>query len=134
VHKEQRDMPVFALTVAKGGPKLTLNTSDPNGLRRQQVRAANGQRREEFTNTSMKELALLMLVEVDRPVVDQTGLQGKYDFKLSFTNDESRAPTDGSAPPGLFTAIQEQLGLKLKPVKAQTDVLVVDAVEHPSAN
>jgi uncharacterized protein (TIGR03435 family) len=48
--------------------------------------------------------------------------------------DESHAPTDGSAPPGLFTAIQEQIGLKLEPVKAQTDMLVVDAVERPSAN
>jgi uncharacterized protein (TIGR03435 family) len=133
-HKEQREMQVFALTVAKGGPKLTLNTSDPNGLRRQQVRVADGERREEFTNTSMKELAVLMLVEVDRPVVDQTGLQGRYDFKLSFTNDESDAPTDGSVPPGLFTAIQEQLGLKLAPAKAPVDVLVIDHVEKPSEN
>ena len=133
-HKEQREMPVFALKVAKGGPRLALNTSDPNGLRRQGVRESNGQRKEEFTNTSMKELAMLMLVEVDRPVVDQTGLQGKYDFKLNFTKDESRAPTDGSVPPGLFTAIQEQLGLKLKPVKAMADVLVIDKVERPGAN
>jgi hypothetical protein len=49
-------------------------------------------------------------------------------------NDPSGAPADGSAPPGLFTAIQEQIGLKLEPVKAQSDVLVVDAVERPSAN
>jgi uncharacterized protein (TIGR03435 family) len=66
--------------------------------------------------------------------VDQTGLTGRYDFQLIWTADESRAPTDGTAPPGLFTAIQEQIGLKLEPVKAQIDVLVVDAVERPSAN
>jgi uncharacterized protein (TIGR03435 family) len=71
---------------------------------------------------------------LDRPAVDQTGLTGRYDFQLIWTADESRAPTDGSAPPELFTAIQEQTGLKLEPVKAQTDVLVVDAVERPSAN
>jgi uncharacterized protein (TIGR03435 family) len=67
-------------------------------------------------------------------VVDQTGLTGRYDFRLLWTFDESKAPTDGSAAPGIFTAIQEQIGLKLEPVKAQTDVLVVDKVEHPSAN
>jgi uncharacterized protein (TIGR03435 family) len=66
--------------------------------------------------------------------VDQTGLAGRYDFQLIWTADDSRAPTDGSAPPELFTAIQEQLGLKLEPVRAPIDVLVVDAVQHPSAN
>jgi uncharacterized protein (TIGR03435 family) len=53
---------------------------------------------------------------------------------MKWTADESQAPTDGSAPPGLFTAIQEQIGLKLEPVKAQIDVLVVDAVARPTAN
>jgi uncharacterized protein (TIGR03435 family) len=133
-HMEQREMPVFALTVAKDGPKLEKNTINPNGLPRQNVRGGNGQRRLEFTNTSMKDMTLLMLLEVDRPIVDQTGLPGRYDFKLNFTNDESRAPTDGSAPPGLFTAIQEQDGLKLEPVRAPAPVLVVDAVERPGAN
>ena len=133
-HMEQREMPVFALTVAKDGPKLTPSQGDPNGLPRQQVNGGSGERRMEFTNTSMKDLTLLMLLEVDRPIVDRTGLKGKYDFKLSYTNDESRAPTDGSAPPGLFTAIQEQDGLKLERVKAKADVLVVDAITRPSAN
>ena len=133
-HMEQREMPVFALTVAKDGPKLTPSKGDPNGLPRQQANGGSGERRMEFTNTSMKELSLLMLLDVDRPIVDQTGLKGKYDFKLAYTNDESRAPTDGSAPPGLFTAIQEQDGLKLEPVKAKADVLVVDKVNMPGAN
>jgi uncharacterized protein (TIGR03435 family) len=64
--------------------------------------------------------------------VDQTGLAGRYDFQLKWTFDESKAPPDGSAPPGLLTAIQEQLGLKLEPVKATTDVLVLDAVVSAS--
>jgi uncharacterized protein (TIGR03435 family) len=63
---------------------------------------------------------------VDHPLVDQTGLKGRYDFTLKYTYDETQAPTDGSAPPNLFTAIQEQVGLKLEPVKAPADVLVVD--------
>jgi uncharacterized protein (TIGR03435 family) len=133
-HMEQREMPVFALTVAKDGPKLTKTTGDPNGRPSQSVRGGSGERHIEFTNTSMKDMTLLMLLEVDRPIVDQTGLQGKYDFKLNFTNDESRAPTDGSAPPGLFTAMQEQLGLKLEPVRAPAPVLVVDSVQRPTAN
>jgi uncharacterized protein (TIGR03435 family) len=71
---------------------------------------------------------------MDRPVVDQTGLKGRFDFRFVWTFDESRAPVEGNSAPGIFTAIQEQLGLKLEPVKAETDVLVVDKVEKPSAN
>jgi uncharacterized protein (TIGR03435 family) len=85
-------------------------------------------------NISMGEFALIMKFFMDRPVVDQTGLAGRYDFQLRWTFDDSRVAPDSNAPPGLFTAIQEQLGLKLEATKAQTDVLVLDAVKHPSAN
>jgi uncharacterized protein (TIGR03435 family) len=134
LHREQREMPVFALTVAKGGAKMTANASDPNGWMDQQNSAANGRDVENLKNTSMADLAQILQFRVDRPVVDQTGLKGRFDFKLQWTTDEAKAPTDGSAPPGLFTAIQEQIGLKLEPVKAPAEVLVVDAVERPSAN
>ena len=60
-------------------------------------------------------------------------MKGRYDFTLKWTFDESQAPTDGSAAPAIFTAIQEQIGLKLEPVRAPTDVLVVDKVERPGA-
>lgn len=133
-HKEQREMPVFALRVGKDGPKFTATKSEPGTTPNQQVNNGPGYRALRFTNYSMPQLALMMLVYVDRPVVDQTGLTGQYDFNLSFTYDETRAPTDGTAPPSLFTAIQEQMGLKLEPVKAPAEVLVVDAVEKPSAN
>jgi uncharacterized protein (TIGR03435 family) len=134
VHHDQREMQVYALTVAKSGPKLEPSKGDPNGLPRQDAHTSAGERRVGFTNTSMKDLVLELLIEVDRPVVDRTGLDGRYDFKLAFTKDEANAPTDGSAPPGLFTAIQEQMGLKLEPVKAPADVVVVDAVQRPTAN
>jgi uncharacterized protein (TIGR03435 family) len=127
-------MPVFALTIAKGGPKLTPNTSDPDGLMDQRNTEVNGQHAETLKNTPVSELALILQFHVERPVVDQTGLTGRYDFHLIWTADESRAPTDGSAAPNLFTAIQEQIGLKLEPVKAPADVLVIDQVERPSAN
>jgi len=70
---------------------------------------------------------------VDRPLVDQTGLTGRYDFSIRYTYDEVHA-TDPNAPPGLFTAVQEQLGLKFEPVKAATDVFVIDHIERPSPN
>ena len=133
-HKEQREMPVFALRVSKDGPKLTPTRTESGTTPNQQVNNGHGYRSLRFTNYSMPQLALMMLVYVDRPVVDQTGLPGQYDFNLSYTYDETVAPTDGTAPPSLFTAIQEQMGLKLEPVKAPAEVLVVDSVERPSAN
>jgi len=133
LHKEQREMPVFALTTARGGPKLTENPSNPKGLPIRNVRVGNGQRTDTFTNTSMSDLASMLLFSVDRPIVDGTGLKGRYDFKLQWTTDEGKTTTP-DAPPGLFTAIQEQLGLKLEPTKAMADVLVVDKVERPGAN
>jgi uncharacterized protein (TIGR03435 family) len=88
---------------------------------------------------------LLQSTTLDRPVVDQTGLVGKFDFTLAWTPDEAQlanlgirnppAPTnDPAAPPGLFTAIQEQLGLRLDSTKAPADMLVIDRVDRPSAN
>jgi uncharacterized protein (TIGR03435 family) len=71
--------------------------------------------------------------EVGRPVVDKTGLTGKYDFTLDYV-PVAKAATDDSGGPSIFTALQEQLGLKLEPAKAPMDVLVIDAVERPAAN
>lgn len=133
VHREHREMPVFALTVAKGGAKITANSSDPDGLPNQHGSHGSGWVKYQYKNTSMPELALMLLGWVDRPIVDQTGLKGRYDLQLKWTTDDAHA-SDPDAPPGLFTAIQEQSGLKLEPVKAPADVLVVDAMERPSAN
>jgi len=133
-HVEQREMPVFALRVGKDGPKLT-SASHPGALvNKQQVRGGEGYRTLTFTSTSTKDLSVLLLQYVDRTVVDQTGLKGQYDFTLKYTYDETRAPADGTAPPSLFTAVQEQLGLKLEKVKAPADVLVIDHIERPSEN
>jgi uncharacterized protein (TIGR03435 family) len=135
MHHEQREMRVFALAVAKGGPKMAPSADDPNAPMHENDSQSGGQATMSVKNVSMGELAgMLMRLFLDRPVVDQTGLVRRYDFQLRWTQDETRAPTDGSAPPGLFTAIQEQLGLKLEPTKAQADVLVVDGVERPAAN
>jgi uncharacterized protein (TIGR03435 family) len=133
LHHEQREMPVYALTVAKGGTKMTPSTGDPNGLPSEHGGGGGNIRNFHFTNTSMQDLALFMLVEVDRPVVDHTGVQGRYDFPLKFSKDDVNTP-DPEAPPRIFTAIQEQVGLKFEPVRAPADVIVIDKIERPSAN
>ncbi|MGD0798568.1 MAG: TIGR03435 family protein [Acidobacteriaceae bacterium] len=132
-HREQRELPVYAITVAKGGAKLTRSASDPNGPMDESGSGSGTALSMKFTNTSMADFGMIMQFVVDRPMVDRTGMAGRYDFVLRYTYDEARA-TDPNAPPGLFTAIQEQLGLKLEPVKAPTEVLVVDTVERPSEN
>jgi uncharacterized protein (TIGR03435 family) len=134
VAREQREMAVFALRVAKDGPRLK-NASNPGPrVNQQRVQGGPGYRTLQFTSTSMQDLSVMMLQYVDRPVLDQTGLKGQYDFELKYTYDDARAPTDGSAPPSLFTAIQEQLGLKLEPAKAPAEVLAIDHVERPGPN
>jgi uncharacterized protein (TIGR03435 family) len=82
----------------------------------------------------MEEFSMMLQFMMDRPVVDETGIAGRWDFVLSWTPLDAAETTDPNAPPGMFTATQEQLGLKLEPVKAPADVLVVDKVERPSAN
>jgi uncharacterized protein (TIGR03435 family) len=133
-HTETREMPVYAITVAKGGEKMARSTGDPNGAPDENDNGNGGLETMRLTNVTMGEFAPDLGYFLVRPAVDQTGLTGRYDFQLRFTEDESKAPVDGSAPPGLFTAIQEQIGLKLEPGKAQVEVLVVDAVERASAN
>lgn len=133
-HREQREMPVYALTVAKGGPKMAKSVGDPNGLGSDQDRENGGQRSIQTMNETMGDFTGNLLYYTDRPVLDQTGLSGRYDFTLKWTFDDSRAPTDGSAAPSLFTAVEEQMGLKLEPVKAMADVLVIEKVERPGAN
>jgi len=135
MHHESREMSVLALRVAKGGMKLTPDTSDPNGLPSHDYKHNAAEVSGTFRNTSMHDLALMLLGQVDRPIVDQTDVQGRFDFQLRWTRDEAATAAPGvDVPPGLFTAVQEQLGLKLEPAKAAADVLVIDKVERPGAN
>lgn len=152
-HKEQREMSAYVLEVGKGGQKLTPNESKgplpglgfspgPTGLTLRVMNATMG----DFTG-------FLQVLVLDRPVVDRTALTGRYDFKCTFTPDDSqfngRPPhvpppantesaatpaADVAAAPSLYEAIQEQLGLKLTSEKTNVDVVAIDAVEKPSAN
>lgn len=133
-HTEQRELAVYALTVAKGGPKIVKSAGDPNGLPDENDRENSGQRTMQVENMTMREFCLLLTYFMDRPVVDQTRLEGRYDFRLEWTFDESRTSTDVNAPPSVFTAIQEQLGLKLEAVRTPAPVMVLDAVHRPDSN
>jgi uncharacterized protein (TIGR03435 family) len=142
-HEETKDLSVYVLSVAKGGPKFTKSASDPSsppGL-------GGPPGRYMVRNATMEEFAEVMQGTLDRPVVDQTGLKDRYDFVLKWTPDESqyggRVPPPNSgdngaaaadAPPPLFTAIQEQIGLKLDAMKAPAKVMVIESVQKPSAN
>jgi uncharacterized protein (TIGR03435 family) len=82
----------------------------------------------------MRRLAEILTERVGRPVLDQTNLAGPYDLALEWSAGET-AGTDRDSPPSLFTALQEQLGLKLEPVKAPVESIVVDALERtPTEN
>ena len=141
-HRDKKELSVYALTVLKTGHKLTKNETDPNGLpglffRALGVFPVRNATMGDFTGT-------MQAIVLDRPVVDQTGLQGRYDFTLTWTPDETQfggrggqapPPADATtAPPGLFTAIQEQLGLKLESTKLPVDVVVIDRIEKPTDN
>jgi uncharacterized protein (TIGR03435 family) len=131
LHKDTREMPIYALTVAKGGP--LLNTANPQEPVNTGNSGSGGQRTLKFTNMSMPNFALNLNFYEDRPVVDQTSLPGYYDFTLKWTFDLASEGEPG-APPSLFTAVREQLGLRLDAVKGFAEVLVIDHVERPSEN
>lgn len=141
-HRDKKELSVYAIVVGNKGPTLTKSAANPNGLPSLLFRGLGVL---PASNASMADLAMVMQSAVlDRPVVDQTGLAGRYDFTLTWTPDETqflsmgvrippRAP-DAPGPAGLFTAIQEQLGLKFESTRAPVDVIVVDKIERPSQN
>jgi uncharacterized protein (TIGR03435 family) len=132
-HFEKREQAVYVLTVARTGPKLTRSESDPS--------ASGGMGfgppgNFGATNATMADVAEALGQGVlNRPVEDQTGLTGRFNLRLTWTPDGlATARENPNALPDFFTAIQEQLGLKLLSTKAPVDVLVIDQVERPSAN
>ena len=145
-HREQRELPVYAIQVAPGGPKMKETAAAPNDPQGFGFRGLGDL---VVRNMSMKDFAFGMQSAVtDRPVVDQTGLTGRYDFTLKWTPDDSQfaqfrgavppqppaAGDNPNAPPSFYTATQETLGLKFTATKAIDDVIVIDHVEKPSAN
>ena len=145
-HYEKRELPIYAITVAKGGPKLTPSIATADDLERFHWQRRLGDLK--VTNMTIPEFAVWFQKNVtDKPIVDRTGLTGRYDFTLTWTPSESEflqfrragwinsTPTnDAKAPPGLYTAFQEQLGLQLRATKAPVPIMVIDHAERPSPN
>jgi len=134
-HRDQQELSVYTLTVAKGGVKVS-NSQAVNGTPAAIFRAAGSV---SLNNESMADFARLLQANVlDRPVVDQTGLAGRYNFALVWTPDQLiGAPVNPNAiapPPDILGAVQQQLGLKLDASKARVEVFVMDKVEKPSEN
>lgn len=155
ISHESQELPVYVLVVAKNGPKLTPATPPPPPP------AENGKPSDPPRKTGMQGIrshgpgelqglsaTIGLLVDVlsrqpglgDRLVLDQTGLTGHYDWTLKWAPDMATDPANPAAPagdpslPSLFTAVQEQLGLKLESQKAPVDVVVIDRIEKPSPN
>ncbi|AFL89253.1 antirepressor regulating drug resistance protein [Terriglobus roseus DSM 18391] len=141
-HREQKEFSIFALEVAKDGPKLkatSLSPTDPSSVGpgmvypQKIVMPARNATMNDFTS-------LLQRAVLDRPVVDMTGLTGRYDFTLEWAPDENQfggelhpASEDAPSPP-LFQAVQQQLGLRLYARKGPVSAMVIDQVEHPAPN
>lgn len=134
VHKESREEQIYDLTVAKGGPKMTVVTT-PEG--RQGISGNRG--RSQGFAAPMSMMAMNLSNLVGRPVIDKTGLTEKYDWVLEYdpnvsgsANPESTASDEQR--PTIFTALQDQLGLKLETTKGPVDTYVIDKIDRPSEN
>ncbi len=127
-HGDTRVMSTYIVTVAKGGP--LLKPARPDELVNTGNSGDRTQRTVRFTNMSMQEFARNLTLYEDRPVVDRTALPGRFDFTLKWTYDVSAEPQP-DAPPSLFTALKEQLGLQMNAVKGPAEVLVIDHLEKP---
>jgi uncharacterized protein (TIGR03435 family) len=133
-HREAKEMPVYALVVGKNGVKFHESAAGPEPS----VHYAVSGRTWMATAAKATAQDLLKIIDnsiVDRPVIDKTGLTGEYDIRVTFTPQippYARNPDPDDIP--IFSALQDQLGLRLEPQKAPIEVLVVDHVEKPSAN
>jgi uncharacterized protein (TIGR03435 family) len=168
-HRETRELPIYALVVAKGGLKMKPSAPDPpptsddgskpdappkpgdpaaNDKPRMGRHSLmmNGRGHLESTGTNTTMLGHILSSQLGRTVEDKTGLTGNYDYALQWTPDDVGAPMGGDTGPGkgdvssdaggptLFTALEEQLGLKLESSKTTVDVVVIDHIDLPSEN
>ena len=158
IHRETRQGPVYELALGKGSPKLKPlqdGSCTPVLVGHPLPALASGQhycrnvvgpRSVDFEGGTLSMLAGLLGLILDRPVIDKTGITNYFEIHLKFSPDDSAAPRPATADPGspaavsspdapgIFQAIQEQLGLKLVPAKGPVDVLVIDHIERPSEN
>jgi uncharacterized protein (TIGR03435 family) len=159
VHWETKEMPIYELVVAKGGLKIKEAAPEkpadpdqprpgppppmardangypvlPPGDRAMMMMIGNGKAVRRARRETMQQTATQLSFQLGRPVVDATGLTGKYDFDLRWQNSSASAAADGDSGPDLPQAIQEQLGLKLEAKKGPVKILVVDHAEKTPA-
>lgn len=141
IRRDTKEMPVYALVVAKNGPRLKESTGEGTG-----IRAGRGEISGDKVAIAM--LARILASRVGRPVLDRTGLKGNYDFKLEWTPDLGEGSAKAGGPldkgegasaadpsgPSIFTALQEQLGLKLESTKGPVEIIVIERAEKPTEN
>jgi uncharacterized protein (TIGR03435 family) len=132
VHTEVKTLPVYEMSLTKDGPKFKESTSTGNGSSTHTHNIPHGTELN-ARNVTMASFAGTLYSEVHRTVLDKTGLAGKYDIDMKWSPDDAATP-DPDAGPSVYTALQEQLGLKLQSAKGPVETLVVDHVEMPSAN
>jgi|SRR5580698_65489 uncharacterized protein (TIGR03435 family) len=159
-HSEKKEVGGYQLVVAKGGPKLAASAGDPKQNDDPEKRAAPfkftldkegypelppgrnfsgaagyGRARYRFADESMNDFAGVLGGHIHQPVVDATGLTGKYDFVVSWSFDATQPNAPADSGPSIFAAVQEQLGLKLESKKVPVDTVVVDHIERtPTEN
>jgi len=137
VHFVKKDFPAYNLFVAEGGPKLTETPSDkvtvtvsgPSCLHKR-----GGVGLEQLEGCTMGALADSLRYPSGRTVIDKTGLTSRYSFELHWTPDNTPADSPLAGGPSIFTAVEEQLGLKLVPSTAPLDVLIIESASRPSEN
>jgi uncharacterized protein (TIGR03435 family) len=135
VHNETKEETVYFLTVAKSGTKMKSPASGE-----QEMMRGSGRGHFEATAAAMDMLANMLTGATGHPVRDNTALTGKYDWVLDFKPEgdagrsEGADPAEADARPTVFTALQEQLGLRLEAGKGPVDLIVIDQVNQPSAN
>ena len=131
IHRETREAPVYALIVGKNGPKLKETSAGAPGDNF--VRGGPAGMHMEATRGTMEQLARQLSATAGRPVINKTGLTGYYAYQLDWTPGNRPADPESDTP-SLFTAIQEQLGLKLETAKGPMEMLIVDRAEKPTEN
>ena len=126
-HREQSELPIYALVVVKNGSKLTPSKSDGLTINHWDNRySAQG--------ITLPMVAQDLARDAGRVIIDKSGITGRFDIDLHWQPDDAPPTSNDAAYPPFFTALQEQLGLRLEPAKGPVEVLVIDDIHQPSAN